>query len=282
MTSNGQLASQRGEALVAIMNDPRDFALLREQLWYRVPVASAPKRWPPAWLALYQTKVFGDEAYAVHYYGSVKRISEVNRRDLLPDDWKSEYPDRKYYKIELETLEKLERPIISRRWRRIVFISTTAAKLFSATQINDLFDDSPPENTLWDRLKELRIDAERQWEEKVDKARYMLDFAVFCHAGKLDIETDGDLYHHSPEYAAQDNERNNALTSVNWRVLRFNKAQAQENRAGYCVTSIAENIRRLGGLDDQALVPRKYHATPEGVAQQLSLLDQADQQGNID
>jgi very-short-patch-repair endonuclease len=236
----------------------------------------------PALLAFYQTKVFGDEAYAVHYYGRVKHISEVSRRELLPEDWKSENTDRTYYKIELETLEKLERPIVSRRWRRIVFIPTTAAKLFSAAQINDLFDDSPLENKLWDRLKELRIDAERQWEEKVGKARYMLDFAVFCRAGKLDIETDGDLYHHNPEYAAKDNERNNALTSANWRVLRFNKAQVQENRAEYCVASIAENIRRLGGLDDQALVPRKYHATSDGVAQQLSLLVSADDSGNAD
>jgi very-short-patch-repair endonuclease len=273
---------ERGEALVAIMNDPRDFALLREQLWYRVPVASAPKRWPPKWLALYQTKVFGDEAYAVHYYGRVKRISEVSRRDLLPEDWKSEHTDRTYYKIELEKLEKLPHPIVSRRWRRIVFIPTTAAKLFSATQINDLFDDSLLENTLWERLKELRIDAERQWEEKVGKMRYLLDFAVFCHAGKLDIETDGDQYHHNPEYAAKDNERNNALTSANWRVLRFNKAQVQENRAEYCVASIADTIRRLGGLDDQALVPRKFHATQDGVAQQLSLLDSADDSGNAD
>jgi very-short-patch-repair endonuclease len=272
--------TERGEALVAIMNDPRDFALLREQLWYRVPVASAPKRWPPALLALYQTKVFGDEAYAVHYYGRVKRISVVSRRDLLPEDWKSEHTDRKYYKVELEKLVKLDQPIVSRRWRRIVFIPTTAAKLFNATQINDLFDDSPLENTLWDRLKELRIDAERQWEEKVGKARYMLDFAVFCRAGKLNIETDGDLYHHNPEYAAKDNERNNALTSVNWRVLRFSKAQVEENRAEYCVTSIAENIRRLGGLDDQALVPRKFHATKGGVAQQLSLLDSSISEGD--
>jgi hypothetical protein len=65
-------------------------------------------------------------------------------------------------------------------------------------------------------------------------------------------------------------------------VLRFNKAQVQENRAEYCVASIAENIRRLGGLDDQALVPRKFHATQDGVAQQLSLLDSADDSGNAD
>ena len=44
--------TERGEVLVAIMNNKRDFAILQEQLWYRVPVDTAPKRWPPRWLAL--------------------------------------------------------------------------------------------------------------------------------------------------------------------------------------------------------------------------------------
>ncbi len=37
---------ERGEVLVAIVNQPRDLTILREQLWYRVPVSSCPKRWP--------------------------------------------------------------------------------------------------------------------------------------------------------------------------------------------------------------------------------------------
>ncbi len=63
--------ANRGQVLVAIMNNQSDFARLRDELWYRIPVESAPKRWPPRWLAFYQTKVFGSEAYAVRYYGRV-------------------------------------------------------------------------------------------------------------------------------------------------------------------------------------------------------------------
>ena len=51
--------SKRGEVLVAIVNKKLDFAILREQLWYRIPVSSVEKwikeRWSPKWLAFYQT-----------------------------------------------------------------------------------------------------------------------------------------------------------------------------------------------------------------------------------
>ncbi len=62
--------STRGEVLVAILNNRLDFNLAYEQHWYRIPVNNAKKllkdRWPPQWLALYQTKAFGQEAHAVH------------------------------------------------------------------------------------------------------------------------------------------------------------------------------------------------------------------------
>jgi len=47
--------AKRGEVLVAIMNNKLDFAILREQGWYRIPVSSVKKwlkeRWPPKYLA---------------------------------------------------------------------------------------------------------------------------------------------------------------------------------------------------------------------------------------
>jgi hypothetical protein len=43
--------------LVAIMNKPADFAILLDQHWYRIPAETAPKQWPPEWLAFYQTKI---------------------------------------------------------------------------------------------------------------------------------------------------------------------------------------------------------------------------------
>ena len=90
--------AKRGQVLVAILNNRLDFAVARDQHWYRVPIGSAHKwlkgRWPPSWLAFYQTKVFGSEAYAVNYYARVLDIREKARWQLFPDQPRDERSHR--------------------------------------------------------------------------------------------------------------------------------------------------------------------------------------------
>jgi very-short-patch-repair endonuclease len=262
---------ERGQVLVAIMNNWRDFGLLRDELWYRIPISSAPRRWPPQWLAFYQTKVFREEAFAVNYFGRVREIEKVLRRELFPDEPTNQKSEREYYRVRLHALERLERPIQSARWRRIVFIPTTWLKFVRAAELNDLYDESPLEDDLWAELKQRKIDAERQWDVQVGDARYSLDFAVFCREGDLDVETDGDLYHHNPERAARDNLRNNDLGSAGWRVLRFTGQQVRESVTEYCLPEITGAIERLGGLDSERFAPRHFYNLPDGAAEQLSL-----------
>src|SRR5690348_17165360 len=88
---------ERGELLVGIINHPRDLEIAREQLWYRVPVVSAPKRWPPQWIAFYLPKIFGNEAFSVRCYGRVVKILRVRRRELFPDEQSNPNMDREYY-----------------------------------------------------------------------------------------------------------------------------------------------------------------------------------------
>ena len=118
-----------GEVLVAIMNDKRDFAILRNQNWYRIPVFSAKKwlknRWPPKWLAFYQTKVFGEEAYSIRYYSRVINIERVLRHQLFPNEPIGRKSQREYYQLFVNPIQRLQKPIFSRRWRRIIFIPTT-------------------------------------------------------------------------------------------------------------------------------------------------------------
>jgi very-short-patch-repair endonuclease len=273
MTRRRRSEPARGEVLVAIMNNKTDFRILQEQGWYRIPVASAPKRWPPKWLAIYQTKVFRKEAYAVRYYGRVRAIQVVRRRELFPNEFPNPKSDRRYYQLHLDSLERLGNPIFSRRWRRIVFIPTTWQKFIQAAEINDLYDESPLEDRLWAELRRLEIRAERQWHLKVERSHYFLDFAVFCQKGKIDIETDGDTYHIQRERVQQDNRRHNHLQSAGWRVLRFNGKQIRQAMAEYCMPEITEMITTLGGLSDEGLVPRVFYQTSEGVEQQLSLFE---------
>lgn len=263
----------RGELLVAIINHLADLQIVQEQGWYRVPVQSAPKRWPPHWLAFYQPKVFKDEAYSVNYYGRVKQIRIARREDLFPDEPPSDRTGRQYYQVFLETLERRQRPIVSQRLRRIVFIPTTWAKFAAATEINDLYDDSPLEDALWQELKRLNIPAERQMDIRAERTRYMLDFALYCVHGKIDIEADGDTWHADKDCIPQDNERNNALGAQGWHVLRFNGQQIREGLAQYCIPKIAETINQLGGLSDDGPAPRTFHVSGEQITQQLTLFD---------
>lgn len=270
---------RRGEVLVAIINRHRDFRIASEQHWYRVPIDSQQKwlkdRWPPSWLALYQTKVFGEEKYSIRYYSRVLDIREKYRWELLPDEADHVRGRRRYYQLILEPLRQLPRPIFSRRQRRITFIPTTWQKLISAAEINDLWDESPLEDRLWAEFKRLGIQAERQAVETVADRTYFLDFAIYCARGKLNIETDGDTWHANPTKAAEDNLRDNDLESVGWQQLRFTTRQIQEQMADYCLPKIRDTINYLGGIEeDGRLLPRRLDLDAPGNAYQLGLFDE--------
>jgi very-short-patch-repair endonuclease len=264
---------EKGEVLVAILNAWRDFHILQNEGWYRIPMQSAPKRWPPHWLAFYQTKIFEDERYAVRYYGKVAQIEVVPRTELFPHEMSNAKSDRLYYKLTLDQLQKRAEPIQSHRPRRLVFVPTTWQKFSLAADLNDLFDDSPLEDTLWAQLKQHAIPAERQWAVDAGKQQYWLDFAIFCNQGSIDVETDGDSYHIGKEKGAQDNLRNNKLESLGWHVLRFNTHQIQEETVTYCVPEIAKMIRRLGGQRDAPQSPTHFYDTPQGTMAQQSLFE---------
>ncbi|RMF31856.1 MAG: DUF559 domain-containing protein [Chloroflexi bacterium] len=270
--------TRRGEVLVAIVNNRRDFAIARDQHWYRIPVHSVERflksRWPPQWLAFYQTKVFGKEAYAVRYYARVLDIRQVSRRDLFPDEPRSEKTAKRYYQLLLSPLQQLPQPILSLRLRRIVFIPTTWHKFINAVEINDLYDESPLEDRLWAIFKRMEIMAERQFYVKAKDRWYALDFAIFCDRGKIDVETDGDTWHADPGRIPLDNQRDNALAGLGWAVLRFNGRQIHEAAETYCLPTVLETINRLGGLATGGLIPRTFNpGDPDGPVQ-LALFEE--------
>jgi very-short-patch-repair endonuclease len=263
------------DVLVALLKDKRDLAYLQDDKWYRVPVDTAPKHWPPRWLALYQGKGYGEESYAVNYYGRVQEIQTVRRRDLFPDEFVNPKSDRKYYKVLLQSVEKLDSPIRSTRRRRLVFVPTTWHKFNTAKIINDLFADSPAEDRLWDEFKRLEIDAERQWEVTNGDVFYKLDFALFCKDGNIDVEVDGDQWHHNPQRAPQDNARNNELVSIGWQVLRFTAKQVRDSLREYCIREVRKTIKRLDGLSSDGLVSSKFYNLPGLDVEQRSLFEES-------
>ena len=268
----------RGEVLVAVVNDVADFAIVREKGWYRIPVSSQKKWlrdcWPPRWLALYQTKIFGSEAYAINYLAPVLSIHTVPRLYLFPDmDRNDPKANSQYHQLMLGPLQPLPQPILSRRLRRIVFIPTTQDKFSAAAEINDLWDESPLEDQLGAIFKQTTIPAERQYSIEIQKRNYFLDFAIFCNSGKIDVETDGDTWHSDPARIPLDNLRDTDLVTQGWRVLHFNTIQIREKPVEYCVAKVMENINRLDGLNDTSGIPRRFNPNDPLGPQQLGLLD---------
>ncbi|OIO91096.1 MAG: hypothetical protein AUK03_11930 [Anaerolineae bacterium CG2_30_64_16] len=272
ITGSEGSAGRHGEVLVAIMNSLSDFEILQEQRWYRIPVLSRPRAWPPDWLAFYHTRIFTAHPYTVVYYGRVARINRVGRRELFPEEPLNPKSDREYFQLHLQSLQRLSSPIVSARPRRNPFIATTWRKFSGAGQLNDLFDESPLEDCLWEEFKARQIPAERQWEVEVGDDRYYLDFALFCNKGKVDVETDGDTWH--KHRTREDNQRNNAVASAGWHVLRFDTRQIRETADAYCISEVIGTINTLGGLQEETLAPRLFYELPEGHAQQLALLEE--------
>ena len=266
----------KDEVLVAILNQARDLSIVRDQQWYRIPVSSADKwlrrRWPPQWIAFYQTKIFGAEAFAIHYCARVLGIRQVFRWELFPDERSHAKSAERYHQMMLGPLQRLPFPIRSRRWRRIVFISTTWQKFSHAREINELYDESPLEDLLWAQIKRVNLTAERQEFITANGTDYALDFAFYCATGNLDVETDGDTWHTDPTRIAADNRRDNDLETGGWKLLRFNSWHLREQMTDYCVPTIVENVRRLGGLAENRVVPRDIQPDPASPSQ-LSLFD---------
>jgi very-short-patch-repair endonuclease len=240
------------ELLVGIINNNSDFEILRDKHWYRIPITSANKflldRWPPKWIAFYFSGKIKNNPFMIKHYAKITEIKIVARKTLFPNEIKNPKTNKRYYRISFDELITLQKPILSRRWRRIVFIQSTIEKLKNAAEINDLFDGSSLEDKLWSELKRNEIEAERQELIQVDKKYYFLDFAIYCTKGKLDIETDGDIWHHNPIRSTQDNIRNNDLSSVGWNIVRFDSNQVNEQITTYCIPQIKTNINNLGGI----------------------------------
>jgi very-short-patch-repair endonuclease len=240
-------------ALVGVVTRKKDWELVRSEHWYRIPVHTAPEGLESIqYLAFYQTRLFGEEKWAVNWYASVLSITQAKRSELLPDEPENPRAGADYYKIGLGELQRLPNPIPSRRWRRIVFIATSLERLMHAQEINDLFKLSYIEEKLYATLQDAGLPAERQFFVREGGSGYMLDMAVFCRDSNLDIECDGDQYHSGRDKADEDRERDNTLTTAGWHILRFSGRRILRD-TGHCLDTVKSTVRRLGGVSGATL-----------------------------
>lgn len=230
--------------LVAVLTNPRDFAIARDQGWYRIPLKRAPRRVAADYLAFYQTRAFGDEGWAVHYMAPVRRFHIVSRAELLPDEPGHPRAAEQYYKLEIGPLQRLPQPIPSRSLRRITFIPTTLGRLLAAREINDLWRRDDPQERLWLALREAGLRVEYRYLAGEPPDETAVDFALFCQDGRIAVLCDDwssdeiDLRERRP--ADYD------LAAAGWHVLGFSRQELAEALTG-CVGAVLALAQRLGG-----------------------------------
>jgi hypothetical protein len=140
--------------LIAVLNNRRDFDVLRLLGWYRIPLRYAPKIVSVDVVAFYQTAEFGEEKWSIRYAARVRGVEMVKRSDLFQEDLGHPRAQEEYYKLQLGPLENLARPITSRAWHRITFFYTSGEKLLGAREVRELAVPSADRQTLWKALRD--------------------------------------------------------------------------------------------------------------------------------
>ena len=151
--------------LVCVLPAPRDLEIARMLGWYRVPLRTAPKVVAVDSLAFYQPGSFGELGGRVEFTAAVRGHELTTRRELLRDEPDHPRAGEEYFKIQIGALERLPRPILAEKWRRLTFLYTTGEYLLTASTLNDLVVRDDERALLWRSLRER---AERTQQYKVD------------------------------------------------------------------------------------------------------------------
>jgi hypothetical protein len=140
--------------LVCLLPSPRDLEIARLLGWYRIPLKSAPKVIAVDYLAFYQPSAFGDAGAQIQFIASVRGHELTTRAELLRDEADHPRAKEEYFKIQIGSLEKLDRPIAADKWKRLTFLYTTGEYLQQAQTINDLVVAGDERQILWQSLRE--------------------------------------------------------------------------------------------------------------------------------
>ena len=115
----------------------------------------------------------------IRFFAEITNVEVVSRQHLFPNETPNSRSALLYHKISFGALQELPQPIISYRGRFILFIPTTWAKFSQAGEINDLYHESPLEDTLWVELKRQNLLAERQVLLPTNDKKWICDFAFW-------------------------------------------------------------------------------------------------------
>ena len=154
--------------LVAVIPNIYDMDIAKLLGWYRIPLRSAPKVVDVDYLAFYQTNAFGfDHRWRIEAFAEVKGHELVSRAELFKDQANHPRANEEYFKIQIGPVERLDKPIMAGKWRRITFFYTTGELFNRARSIQDLVVRSDERQILWRSLRERAILGGKYKEEEL-------------------------------------------------------------------------------------------------------------------
>ncbi len=125
--------------LVGVINRRRDFDLLQAQLWYRIPIQSAPLCIDAEYIAFYLSRAFRTQNGTISFYARRTGFELLRRRDLLPAEVDHPHADGLYFKLQFRAIEHRWPPITNPSRRPISFIYTTGERFTVAATVADLY-----------------------------------------------------------------------------------------------------------------------------------------------
>lgn len=151
--------------LVCLLPTPRDMEIARLLGWYRIPLRTAPKVVAVDYLAFYQPGSFAERGGRIEFVAPVRGHELATRAELLRDEADHPRANEEYFKVQIGSLERLIKPIVAEKWRRLTFLYTTGEYLLRAQSLNDLVVQADERALLWQSLRER---AEQCQQYKVD------------------------------------------------------------------------------------------------------------------
>src|SRR5512141_3055410 len=146
--------------LVSFLPTPRDLEIARLLGWYRIPLRTAPKVVAVDYLAFYQPATFRERGEQIEFVAPVRGHELTTRGELLKDEASHPRAREEYYKIQLGGLERLPRPIVADKWKRLTFLYTTGEYLQDAGTLNDLVVQNEERAVLWRSLRERAMNSQ--------------------------------------------------------------------------------------------------------------------------
>ncbi len=171
--------------LVGVLPNPKDLEIARLLGWYRIPLRMAPKIVDVDFVAFYQTSAFGAEhRWRIEAYAEVTGHELTTRGELLRDEPDHPRAHEEYYKLQLGPIQRMNRPILAEKWKRITFLYTTGELFNQAKIVNDLVVNSEERALLWQSLRE-RAQQANQYGNPQNKIDLNLDSETIRFLGVL-------------------------------------------------------------------------------------------------